>query len=37
MSNVTDMSNELVSGFNAEMFKAFLDGHVSDWTYYKVS
>lgn len=35
VSNVTDMSNELVSGFNAEMFKAFLDGHVSDWTYYK--
>lgn len=37
MSNVTDMSNELVSSFNAEMYKTFLEEHVSDWTYYKVS
>ncbi|XP_042857798.1 4F2 cell-surface antigen heavy chain-like isoform X2 [Penaeus japonicus] len=35
VSNITDMSNELESGFNAEIYKAFLNGHMSDWTYYK--
>lgn len=35
VSGITDMKDELVSGFNAEMYRSFLDQHVNDWSYFK--
>lgn len=35
VSGVADMKDELVSGFNAGMYRKFLDEHVNDWSYYK--
>lgn len=35
---VTDMNSELVPGFDAKMYREFLDAHANhdDWSYYKV-
>jgi len=35
VSNVVDMSNELVVGFDAVQYLSFLNEHVNDWSYYK--
>ncbi|XP_071518627.1 amino acid transporter heavy chain SLC3A2 [Panulirus ornatus] len=32
---VVDMASELVTGFNANKYRSFLDDHINDWTYYK--